>query len=696
MNMPSLRFKGSGNILLTVTSVFLIIFLALMAFAFIFVANERRHDAQYLSLIAEQQLRTQRIAISSLSAGQGDLASFAQLKAQAVKIDEIITLFKNGDLETGMKGTPAELAPIFSQVDAQWAATRSSIDSILDGRTAVSNVKEFVNQVSEYIPKLMAASQQVVTILVNKKAPNNLIFLGSRQLMLAQRIENNLSRILSGTEQAVTAADKFGRDAALFGRVLEGMLKGSRGLQIKKIENKEAREKLREVAVLFSAVSQNVGGILEASPELFSVSSSINKSSTQVDTLLNSIQKLASAYKSYATRLDIIFVAGAIFGLLALIALIVLGVIVVKDTQKRLSKETETGKRNQRAILRLLDELTNLAEGDLSSHATVTEDITGAIADSVNYAIDALRSLVTSINKTTTDVKLETTKTQKIATALAKESDNQTREIVSASASITDMANAMTQVSESANSSSQFALESVEIATDGLEAVQNTIHAMNGIREQIQETSKRIKRLGESSQEIGDIIGVITEIADQTNILALNAAIQASTAGDAGRGFAVVADEVQRLAERSSNAAKQVEGLVRTIQADTSEAISSMEESTSGVINGGKLAENAGQSLDKIEGVSKELAKLVSDISSSSKDQATVAKNITASMLLIQEITVKTSEGSVETASSIGHLTTLSDSLSESVSGFKLPDEEGDGLGELNMDDTLTDVAAMK
>ncbi len=689
-------FKGTGNIVITLSSVSLLIFLALMAYAFIFVATEREHDSQYLSLVAEQQLRTQRVAINALSAGQGSIAAFAELKAQAAKIDQIMDLFRKGDPSTGMTGTPAEVMPVFQRVDKSWKEARESVDSILSGRVAVSNVKGFVDQVNEYIPQLMSASEKVVSVLVNKKAPNNLIFLASRQLMLAQRVENNLNRILSGKEGAASAADRFGRDATLFGRVLDGMLKGSKSLQIKKIKNREVRAKLREVAVLFGAVSQNVGGILESSPELFAVSSSVESLQGQVDRLLTQIKQLEDAYKSYTGRLDIIFFVGIVFGGLALVALLILGYTLVRDTQKRLAKETETGQRNQRAILRLLDELTNLAEGDLTAHATVTEDITGAIADSVNYAIDALRSLVTTINETSSEVTKAATETEAIALELAEASDNQTREIVSASASITDMTEAMTKVSEDANSSSEFALQSVDIATKGLDAVQSTIDGMNAIREQIQETSKRIKRLGESSQEIGDIIGLITEIADQTNILALNAAIQASTAGDAGRGFAVVADEVQRLAERSSNAAKQVEGLVRTIQADTNEAISSMEQSTAGVVNGAKLAENAGASLDEIEGVSKELANLISQISKSTQEQANVAKSVTATMLVIQQITAETSEGTINTAESIGRLKELSESLRESVSGFKLPEvqteQEGTSDDGIDMDDTVTDL----
>ncbi|XP_014680465.1 PREDICTED: protein PilJ-like, partial [Priapulus caudatus] len=266
---------------------------------------------------------------------------------------------------------------------------------------------------------------------------------------------------------------------------------------------------------------------------------------------------------------------------------------MLRDSRRREDAALENNRRNQRAILQLLDEMANLADGDLTVHTTVTEEITGAIADSVNFAIDALRTLVTTINSTAEEVSYSTNAAQGTAARLAESSNHQAREIASASAAITDMADSMEKVTGDASNSAEVAQKSMEIAQKGAVVVRNTISSMDVIRDSIQETSKRIKRLGESSQEIGDIVGLITEIADQTNILALNAAIQASTAGDAGRGFAVVADEVQRLAERAGNATKQIEGLVNAIQADTNEAVKSMETSTSGVVNGAKMAEES-------------------------------------------------------------------------------------------------------
>ncbi|MBE9577926.1 methyl-accepting chemotaxis protein [Moraxella sp. K1630] len=336
----------------------------------------------------------------------------------------------------------------------------------------------------------------------------------------------------------------------------------------------------------------------------------------------------------------------------------------------------EENERSQMAILRLLDELGDLAEGDLTVNATVSEDFTGAIADSVNFAIDQLRQLVLVINTTADRVAQSSQQTQMTAVELAEASEHQAQEIAGVSAAINEMAVSIDQVSANASESASVAQRSVVIAQNGANVVQRSIEGMNTIRNQIQETSKRIKRLGESSQEIGDIVGLINDIADQTNILALNAAIQASMAGEAGRGFAVVADEVQRLAERSAAATRQIETLVKTIQADTNEAVSSMESTTAEVVKGAKLAKDAGEALDEVQNVSNTLADLIQNISNAARQQATSAGHISSTMNIIQDITSQTSSGTMATARSVGRLNEMAAALQESVSGFKLSNDD--------------------
>jgi twitching motility protein PilJ len=343
------------------------------------------------------------------------------------------------------------------------------------------------------------------------------------------------------------------------------------------------------------------------------------------------------------------------------------------QAQRRADVQRMETDRNQQAIMRLLDEMSSLAEGDLTVQATVTEDITGAIADSVNYAVEALRKLVATISQSGIQLDGAAKQTQALAAHLARASSAQSKQVGAATESIAAVAASIEEVSGNAERASDVARHSVDVAHKGGDAVRRTIDGMNTIRETIQDTSKRIKRLGESSQEIGNIVELISDIAEQTNILALNASIQASMAGEAGRGFAVVADEVQRLAERAANATKQIEVLVRTIQTDTNEAVVSMERSTTDVVGGALLAENAGAALQEIEQVSNQIASLVQNISASARGQSSAAQNIARNMQVLREISAQSADSTSATSQAIVKLADLSAALRKSITGFRLP-----------------------
>ncbi|NJN47401.1 MAG: methyl-accepting chemotaxis protein, partial [Candidatus Competibacteraceae bacterium] len=490
----------------------------------------------------------------------------------------------------------------------------------------------------------------------------------------------------SGTN-AAAALDNFDRDVKLFGRVLRGMSDGDSRLGIQRITSGPAVAKIAELNEKYQSVETEVDEILTEAPELFQAQSAAQAIADPSGGLLGAVSALQEQYQAMSSgpsimglSIDSRFVFG--IGVLALILLALSVLQTNRDTRLRLweselrKRDTEEqNRRNQEAILRLLDELGDLAEGDLTVQATVTEDITGAIADSVNYAIEALRDLVSTINYTSELMASAAQETRSVADRLARASEVQARQIESASSTMTQMAQSMNEVSGKTAASADEADKSVAIAHEGGDRVRRTIQGMDVIREHIQETSKRIKRLGESSQEIGDIVALINDISDQTNILALNAAIQASSAGEAGRGFGVVADEVQRLAERSGNATKRIETLVKTIQADTNEAIISMEKSTTEVVNGADLAEKAGEALEEIESVSAKLAALINDVSKAAGQVTEMASRVSTAMTSINEITAQTSESSVATASSIGKLNQLAQELQQSVAGFRLPEQ---------------------
>jgi twitching motility protein PilJ len=364
--------------------------------------------------------------------------------------------------------------------------------------------------------------------------------------------------------------------------------------------------------------------------------------------------------------------------LLVIVAAIALMVRSFLSAERRRTIEAGMqNQKNQQAIMRLLDEMSSLADGDLTVRATVTDDMTGAIADSVNFAVEQLRELVTGINITARTVSESAQETMDTTGNLALASGQQAERVREATDTINEMARAFDGMATRSRESSEVAQRSVAIAHNGSQMVQQTIRGMDTIRDQIQETSKRIKRLGESSQEIGDIVELINGIAEQTNILALNAAIQSASAGGAGRGFAVVADEVQRLAERATNATRRIEMLVKNIQADTSEAVVSMESTTSEVVSGAEKAEDAGEALKRIESVSNDLSSLIEEISQEAQSQSAVATRIAEQMISIRDVSIRTSEGSNQTAQSMGRLADLVHKLSESVADFKLPNDKG-------------------
>ncbi|WP_313515513.1 methyl-accepting chemotaxis protein [Pseudomonas sp.] len=673
--------KQSGNLLAGMRSskligglfVVLIVSIVLLFANFAYLNTQTNHDTEYLGHAGELRVLSQRIAKNATEAAAGTVEAFALLKDARNDFEKRWGYLRDGD-GAGLPGAPPAVQAQMAAVQQDWDSLRQNSDAIIASEQTVLSLHQVAATLAETIPQLQVEYEEVVDILLKSGAPAAQVSVAQRQSLLAERILGSVNKVLAGDADSVQAADMFGRDANLFGRVHTAMLEGNPSMNIAKVADAAALERLGEISELFEFVSGSVDEILETSPELFQVRESANTIFTVSQTLLDKASALTDGFNTLAEGRSINTLAGYLLGALVLGAIILIGLVMVQDTRRTLAETAEKNDRNQAAILRLLDEIADLADGDLTVAATVTEDFTGAIADSINYSIDQLRDLVETINLTAVQVAAAAQETQATAMHLAEASEHQAQEIAGASAAINEMAVSIDQVSANASESTAVAERSVAIANKGNEVVHNTITGMDNIREQIQDTSKRIKRLGESSQEIGDIVSLINDIADQTNILALNAAIQASMAGDAGRGFAVVADEVQRLAERSSGATKQIEALVKTIQTDTNEAVISMEQTTSEVVRGARLAQDAGVALEEIEKVSKTLAALIQNISNAARQQASSAGHISNTMNVIQEITSQTSAGTTATARSIGNLAKMASEMRRSVSGFTLPE----------------------
>lgn len=558
------------------------------------------------------------------------------------------------------------------EVDAQWKKVSENIDLIASQQKIINQLYDTNIAISESIPGIQAEYNLMVDQMARQNVPANQVVIAKNQVFIAERILRSIGSVLTGSANSRESADDFSSDTETFASYLNAQLNGSADLGVERINDPEMRDSLTSIQSEYDDVLKSAAAtVLKNSSQIVKVRQASSSIFEQSDALLSNLNKLSGG-----TGLAIAIPAlGLILALIAfLFCVFKLLVLRGESDKKRVSRLQDEYDRNQNAILRLLDEIADLADGDLRSYATVSEDFTGAIADSINFAIDQLRDLVSRITETSQEVAQYTASTQGITNQLAEASEHQAQEIAGASAAINEMAMSIDQVSSNAEESAVVAERSVKIAANGANVVNRSIEGMDIIREQIQETSKRIKRLGESSQEIGNIVALINDIADQTNILALNAAIQASMAGEAGRGFAVVADEVQRLAERSASATKQIETLVKTIQTDTNEAVISMEQTTSEVVRGASLSKDAGVALDEIQNVSGNLAKLIANISDAAKLQSASAGHIATTMNVVQEITSQTTTATFDTARSVSELANMAEALRESVTDFKLPD----------------------
>jgi twitching motility protein PilJ len=600
------------------------------------------------------------IALDAPGAAAGDEVALANLQKELERLRKVS---RENDETTWAQD------PKFSRVVNNGTVVLQAGKALADAASAAREARELV-------AKLLAEIGTLASNL-NGASLEAAVRPLERFEVRAQRLQLDVNALATGTANASQAAQRLAESSDYLGQVIKGFQGTDTGLGLPRVTGADAQQRLKAVDTLYGELSAVVRRAVNAAPSL--PAAQIAAKSVSEDARALAIAAAQGEYNNAQPTQNPLAYMPVALAIAAFIGVLLIwvGVKRLRDTvdRYRLAMETQRKEtdRNQQAILRLLDELSSLADGDLTVQATVTEDITGAIADSINYAVDALRGLVTTINQSAIHLDSAARQTQALSAHLAKASGAQAKQISSATESAGGMAAATEEVSGNAERAADVARHSVEVAHKGGDAVRRTIDGMNTIRETIQETSKRIKRLGESSQEIGNIVELINDIAEQTNILALNASIQASMAGEAGRGFAVVADEVQRLAERAANATKQIEVLVRTIQTDTNEAVVSMERSTTDVVGGALLAENAGAALEEIEQVSNQIAGLVQNISGSSRQQTMAAQNIARNMGVLKEISTQTQDSTNATSAAIAKLAELSSGLRKSAAGFRLP-----------------------
>jgi twitching motility protein PilJ len=629
----------------------------------VMLAGRAEHaDRGFREHLSELTVLAGAMPAQAAAAARGDAEAFGRLAASRETLERVLAEIEEG--RSPFAALSSESARRLGG-EAGWNTLLDDSQQVLGAREVAGELRKSAAESRAILGRVLAATGNAVS------APGGLPAMRvlPRFETVAQRTGDDLEQL----EAALNPADvtrRITENTALLAQFLAGLAGVDKTAGVPAIEG-EAATRLAEVQEAFAAFEQQLQGTLERAAALAGAQRAAADLGAAADRLSKSLEAQSGPQEGG--------LGGSVPALLAIAvaALCFAGALWAWASQAGMrrvaSLESERNRRNQDAILRLLDEMSSLASGDLTVQATVTDDITGAIADSINYAIEALRELVATINDTAMQLDQAARQTQAAAGHLAKASVAQSRQVAAATDAVGAMAASIEEVSGNAERSADVARHAVDVAHKGGDAVRRTIDGMNTIRENIQDTSKRIKRLGESSQEIGNIVELINDIAEQTNILALNASIQASMAGESGRGFAVVADEVQRLAERAGHATRQIEVLVRTIQSDTNEAVVSMERTTTDVVGGALLAENAGAALGEIEGVSNQIAQLVQNISASARQQAATSSHISRTMQVLREISQQTADNTSATSTAIGRLADMSAQLRKSAAGFRLP-----------------------
>ena len=647
----------------------LLVFVALMIASFSYSYRQSSADKHRLTLAADLTLLSQQLMTSTISTVKSNTGSFEQIAKQKDAFSKKLSSLEELEYEHSFALNSDNL----DDVRVNWGSYSKLLEQILRHKDAVYRTHAYAETVYDTLPALQIAAEQVVLRLEQEHDSVEQLNMAISQLILLQKLQNSLLLMLEGRNDVQMVIQDFTQNTIKLDGKLDALLRGDKEKKLKAVSNLGARFYLDEIEKNFGNLSEKISALLDNATMLQQIYTSVNSSEIMGQELFSATSELKEKISEREATLQYVSMAGYMLGALSVLSLFGLAYALFYDHRERLRLTEEENQRNQDGINHLTDRMTALSQGDLTISARVSEDITGCIAGAFNHTVDALRDLVTKINGTSGRLNNYAQKADKTAEELSRASKDQSNELLSASTAINQIAENVQKVSRFAINSSMVADKSLEISRDGANTVRETLSGMHAIREQVQITAKRIKRLSESSQEVSHISQLMHDIAEQTQVLALNASIQMSSAGDAGKGFGGVAEDVQQLAKKAVAISKKADVLVSTMQSDTQNTVLAMEETIAHVVRGTASAEDAGKALSEVEAESDRIAKLMMKIAQVTKEQSELSKRTQKKMISIQDITLQAFERVSETTELINSLTSTANELQVSVYRFKIP-----------------------
>lgn len=633
-------------------------------------------DEEYRSVAGELRVLTQDINVESREAFGGDDAAFAQLAQSRVQFPVQLDVLRNGREDLAAPGE--SMGNYINAIEKEWATVGTGVDSILGAKDRILFVRDVSENLNTNIKTIQAHYADLVDILGDSSVSSETLLAAQQQLWLIERIGRNIDRILTGGKEAPAAAEEFKQDALLFQRNMEGMRDGDRARGIDRLRSNDAIETLDTAEALYAQISGSVNDIYDAHKELIAAAQAATAIAATTPTLSVAAGNAMVHVDQLAENRAF---SGTTASWLVLLSILFLALIGVRFNGSRAQERQvqEQAKTMEAEVQKKVTEIQPLAEGNLSRDLTVTKGITQPIAVAINQLLDWMRSVVTSVNNSSEQVRAAVEVSSE-ASRDVKGSLEEVGSIVADTASTSvELREINSNMGELAKTTAQASDEAVSAAREGDVGIETLMVSVEEIRESQQTVAKTSKRLGDDIEIVADLLFRIREVANAISTLAMNTRIEAaSQSGEGGQRFAGIADETGKLANQTNEIVQEADRAIRSVSNRMAESNRNMEGATQSLVKLSGIAGDVRKRFGHILSLSENTRNYMGDMRDQISQSGNSSARVTESVSDILEKTLQTQRAADRMDSATHDLRSLFDRLREDTQRFKLAEEPSD------------------